>query len=164
MNDPCPLVVGSFNNCIYWTSLLTESTIDALSHVYVIPSSPSGTIRSRFGLNSNGSGWTSLSTQLTCNAPLFSCGVPPQSMFSSELRGSRSLLIRVVDRPLRLERVNDTTEEEVVEVLRVNDVLITGFPHISFGIIQMNIIIYTRSLAGEAFLFRRTSRLGPIHH
>ena len=56
------IIDDTFYNGIDRTSLLTESTIDTLSHVNIVPGGPPTAIGSRFSFNSDGSSRTGLGT------------------------------------------------------------------------------------------------------
>lgn len=55
-------IVGSFHYRVYRTSLLTESAVDALSHVYVVSCGSSASVRSWLALDGNAVGRTGSST------------------------------------------------------------------------------------------------------
>ena len=61
------LEVGSFHDGVHGTSLLTESTVDALGHVNVVPSCPPATISSFFSFYGDRLSRTNCFAQFTCD-------------------------------------------------------------------------------------------------
>lgn len=127
MSDHGILIVRTFDYSIDWTSFLAETAVDAFSHVDVIASSSSRTIRTRLTFDCDGIGWASSSTKLASDAsrwsflvPFFACSISPQGMLSSKLWRKGAFFIGIVDSPFRLEGVKEGAEEHGVVILRAD--------------------------------------------
>lgn len=121
MCNSCIFVVRALYDSIYWASFLTIPAKYAFCHINVISSCSSWSIRSRLAFDCNSSCWACCSTQFTCYASLLSCCISPQGMFSSEFRRERTLFIRIVHSPFRLENVQESTIEKRIKVLGHNN-------------------------------------------
>lgn len=124
MSDHSVLIVRALDDCIYWASLLTETTVYAFSHVDVITSSPSRTIGTRLTFDSDCISWAGGCTKFTGNAPIllfdvpfFSSSISSESMLSSEFGRKRTFFIRIMDCPFRLEGIEEGAEEHGIIVL-----------------------------------------------
>jgi len=78
------LEVRSLNNGVNGASLLTETTENAFGHVNVVLCGSSAAIGARFGLNLDSKGGASSFAKFASNASFFTCGVPTESMFTTE--------------------------------------------------------------------------------
>ena len=74
----------TFNDSVYRTALLTETTIDAFRHVDIISCRPATPIFSFFRLDGDGTGRTYCFAELASNTPLLPGWISPESMFASE--------------------------------------------------------------------------------
>eukprot|EP00732_Lithocolla_globosa_P007012 Lithocolla_globosa_v1_NODE_8540_length_809_cov_155.702918.p2 type:complete len:224 gc:universal NODE_8540_length_809_cov_155.702918:52-723(+) len=102
------LKVRTFDNSINWTSLLAETTVDALCHVDVIAGGAAAAIIAFLGLDGDGLGGANGLAQLARNATLLSVGVSSQSMLATEARAERSFFKRVKDGVGRLGHLFET--------------------------------------------------------
>ena len=87
----------TLDNGINWAALLAKAAVDALRHVYIVSCRPSATVHTLFCLNCDSLRRADSLAQFASNAALFSCGIPPQSMFSSETWGNRAFLEWIIN-------------------------------------------------------------------
>jgi len=71
VGDGGVLVVWPLHDGVNWTGLLTVSAVDALGHVDVVASGPSGAVRTRLALNCDGICGAGSSAQLACDTSEF---------------------------------------------------------------------------------------------
>ena len=96
-------VVRAFHNGIDRTCLLAEPAINALGHINVVPSGPTGAVFAGLGLDRNGLGGTDRLTKLAGDTPFVSRGVSPQCVFPTKAWAQVAPLEGVVDGDLWLE-------------------------------------------------------------
>jgi hypothetical protein len=92
------LVVGTLDNSIDGTSLLTESAVDTLGHVNIVPRGSTSTVLTFLDFNGNGLRRASGFAQLAGDATFFTGRVAAKRVFATKASRERSLLERVVDR------------------------------------------------------------------
>lgn len=71
MSDGGVLVVGPLDDGVNWTGLLAVSAVDALGHVDVVASGPSGAVGTRLALNCDGVCGAGSCAQLACDTSEF---------------------------------------------------------------------------------------------
>ena len=86
MEEGRVLKVGTLNDRVDGARFLAEPTENALSHINVVFSGPSGAIRPWFGFNSNGESWASSLTEFAGDAPFLASRVPAKSVLTSKHR------------------------------------------------------------------------------
>ncbi|EDK41018.2 conserved hypothetical protein [Meyerozyma guilliermondii ATCC 6260] len=91
------LHIWRLHDGIHGTRFSTVATVDTLGHVNVVLVGSSQSIGTFFCLDGDGLCWANSFTQLTCNTSLFTAGVSPQSVFSSESGRDGSLFKWVID-------------------------------------------------------------------
>lgn len=87
----------TFNDGIYRTALLAESTVDALGHINIISGSSSTSINTLFSFDGDSLGRTNSLTELAGNASFFSRGISAESVLATEAGGDRTFLEWVED-------------------------------------------------------------------
>lgn len=87
----------TFNDGIYRTALLAESTVDALGHINIISGSSSTSINTFFSFDGDGLRRTNGLTELASNASFFSRGISAESVLATEAGGDRTFLEWVED-------------------------------------------------------------------
>ena len=91
------LKVRSFNNGVYWASLLAETTEDALGHVDIILGRAARAVWSGLSLDSDGEGRASGLAELASYAPLLSGWVASEGMLTTEHRTQGTFLPRIMN-------------------------------------------------------------------
>ena len=78
------LVVRSLHNRIHRTGLLTETTVDALGHINIVPGGSSSPVLTGLGLDGNGLGRADGLAELAGDTTLVACWISPQGVFPAE--------------------------------------------------------------------------------
>jgi len=106
------LKIRTFNNSINRASLLTQTTVNTLDHIDIVPRGPSSTIvTSRTRLNSYGLGRTDGFTQLASDTAFFTIWIAPQGMLTPKTRRQTILLKWIIQSRLRLQHVAHADKE-----------------------------------------------------
>ncbi len=90
---------------VHGASLLAQPAIDALGHVDVVARRAATAVVAGFRLDRDRLGGADRLAQLARDAPLLAIGIATQRVLTPEARRDRVLLVRIVDRRLRLEEV-----------------------------------------------------------
>jgi hypothetical protein len=96
----------TLNNSINRTTLLAQTTVNALGHVNVISRRPPASVRSLLSFDRNSLGRADSFTQLASNAPLFASWISPQRVFASESWRDGTFLERVINCVPIIETIN----------------------------------------------------------
>ncbi len=124
-------VIGSFYDSVDWACLLAIPTIYAFCHVYIISGCSSRSVWSWLTLDSDRFSRTSSCTQFTSNASLLTSCISSKSVFSSKFGRKWTFFIGIVDGPLWLEWVQESTVEKGIVKLGHDDIDIDGIEDIS---------------------------------
>src|SRR6204780_3936516 len=100
------LEIRPFDDRVHGTGLLAHSAIDALYHIDVIASGAArAVVAARSSLDRDRLRGTDRLAELASDATLLAVGIAAQRVFAAKPRRKRRLLVRVVERRLRLEYI-----------------------------------------------------------
>src|SRR5262249_21742827 len=99
------LEVRPFDYRVHRAGFLAQATVDALGHVDVIARGAARAVLARLGLDRDRLRRADRLAQLAGDAALLAVRIAAQCVLALEARAERTLLIRVVQRHLRLEEI-----------------------------------------------------------
>lgn len=91
------LKVGAFHDCVYGTSFLAETAVNAFGHVNIVTGRSPRAVGTFLCLDGDSLSRTDGFTQLASNAALLPAGVPAQCVLPAEAGAQGPLLKWVVD-------------------------------------------------------------------